>query len=143
MLASTTSAVTLAPTDFASDKPWTTPLCANSEPPVGIKICMSLYLRGLSAELNIKSIPWELIDLREPRTIPSFGDLCWLSKQVRRSCQREPRSGAVLILGRRLRASVDDATQIPPVSALKRTQLPSARAEPAGGCCNRGSSFRS
>src|SRR5262245_6415683 len=33
------------------------------------------------------------LDIRGPRTIPAFGDLCWLSKQVRRSCQREPPVG--------------------------------------------------
>src|SRR5437667_10047266 len=54
-----------------------------------------------------------------------------------------PRSGAVLTLGRRLRGRLHDATQTTPVSALKRAQAPSARAEPADGCCSRGSSSRS
>src|SRR5215831_10912220 len=54
-----------------------------------------------------------------------------------------PRSGAVLTPGRRLRGRLHDATQTTPVSALKRAQARSARAEPAGGCCSRGSSCRS
>ena len=54
-----------------------------------------------------------------------------------------PRSGAGLTLGRRVRGPLHDATQTPPVSALKRVQPPSARAEPAGGYCSQGSSSRS
>src|SRR5262245_19983820 len=54
-----------------------------------------------------------------------------------------PRSGAVLTLGRRLRGRLHDATQTTPVSTLKRAQAPFARAEPADGCCSRGSSSRS
>jgi hypothetical protein len=54
-----------------------------------------------------------------------------------------PRLGAVLTPGRQPRGPLHDATQTPPVSAFKRAPPPSARAEPAGGYCSRGSSFRS
>src|SRR5262245_59941909 len=74
---------------------------------------------------------------REPRTILAFGSGCSARAEV------SPRSGTVLTPGRRPRGPLHDATRSPPVSALKRVQLPSARAEPAGGCCSRGSSCRS
>src|SRR5262245_51987863 len=75
--------------------------------------------------------------VREPRTILAFGSGCSARAEV------SPRSGTVLTPGRRPRGPLHDATRSPPVSALKRVQLPSARAEPAGGCCSRGSSCRS
>src|SRR5262245_18807557 len=74
---------------------------------------------------------------REPRTILAFGSGCSARAEV------SPRSGTVLTPGRRPRGPLHDATRSPPVSALKRVQLPPARAEPAGGCCSRGSSCRS
>src|SRR5262249_25656942 len=54
-----------------------------------------------------------------------------------------PRSGTVLTPGRRPRGPLHDATRSHPVSALKRVQPLSAEAEPAGGCCSRGSSCQS
>src|SRR5262249_61076491 len=76
-------------------------------------------------------------NIGEPRTILAFGSGCSARAEV------SPRSGTVLTPGRRPRGPLHDATRQPPVSALKRVQLPSARAEPAGGCCSRGSSCRS
>src|SRR5438067_3098316 len=45
--------------------------------------------------------------------------------------------------GWRPRAPLQEAARTPPVGALRPAQPPAARAEPAGGCCNRGSSSRS
>src|SRR5262249_36278802 len=57
--------------------------------------------------------------------------------------RRVPGRGTGLTPGRSPPGPLHDATRSPPVSALKRVQLPFARAEPAGGCCSRGSSCRS
>jgi hypothetical protein len=66
-----------------------------------------------------------------------------LSERVQARAQVSPRSGAVLMPGWRPRAPLQDAARTAPVSALRPAQPPAARAEPAGGCCNRGSSSRS
>ena len=68
--------------------------------------------------------------------------LPWLSERFQRSCQDESPI-RVRLTPAGDRAVVYDATRTPPVSALKRAQPPPARAEPAGGCCSRGSSSRS
>ncbi|MBV8323507.1 MAG: hypothetical protein JO049_22915, partial [Hyphomicrobiales bacterium] len=49
-----------------------------------------------------------------------------LSERLQRLCRGEvgPRSGTVLTPGRRPRGPLHDATRSPPVSALKRVQLP-------------------
>jgi Zn-dependent M28 family amino/carboxypeptidase len=79
-----------------------------------------------------------------PRTIPAFDDFSVAERTSADSAQVSRRFGdrcdtwlaerAVLCTG---------TTRTPLVSALKRAQPPPARAEPAGGCCSRGSSSRS
>src|SRR5215831_11687641 len=103
------------------------------------------YLNGLAHELgDTRGYAYDALDttapekvFREPRTILAFGRGCSARAEV------SPRSGTVLTPGRRPRGPLHDATRTPPVSALKRVQLLFARAEPAGGCCSRGSSCRS
>jgi len=66
-----------------------------------------------------------------------------LSERLPRACRGESPIGDFFTPSRRPRRPLHDAAQTPPVRALKRAQLPSARAGPAAGCCNRGSSSRS
>ena len=95
------------------------------------------------------TLRWYVVSQARPfGLISTKGDLeqyPLLAERVECSARTKvsPRSGAVLTLGRRLRGRLHDATQTTPVSALKRAQAPSARAEPADGCCSRGSSSRS
>src|SRR6516164_5272288 len=74
----------------------------------------------------------------------SFGRfLPWLSGRLQRSCQGGSSIGTALTPDGRPSVLLHDATRTPPVSALRPAQPSAARAEPAGECCNRGSSSRS
>src|SRR6516164_821555 len=64
-------------------------------------------------------------------------------RALQRSCQGESPIGDRFDAWLASARCFARCTRTPPVSTLKRVQLPSARAEPAGGCCSRGSSCRS